>query len=241
MSRRNPEQHPAAIRPGVWLFAAICLLAALGIAAGLTRSGEDGRRAAVATKSRESSALAIANEPPREAIASRSDAALPARADLPVPVPVALHAVPAEDPRAGSQRAVAMVRADAPGDSQIAAEIRVLESEAARAAESLDLVAGERGAASRDRAAEDARVQRLADALLVEHFVQDAYHGTLFPVGFPAEERTRAAAESQVRGLTPEMRRDLLDVVLQGDGLGERVAPEFAPPESGFVWESVSR
>jgi hypothetical protein len=213
----------------------------LGIAAGLTQRGEHGRSAAVAAKSRESSALAIAAEPPREAIASRSDAAPPAHADLPVPVPVASHAVPPEDPRAGSQRAVAMARADAPGDSQIAAEIRVLESEAARVAESLDLVAGERGAAPRDRAAEDARVQRLADALLVEHFVQDAYQGTLFPVGFPAEERTRAAAESQVRGLTPEMRRDLLDVVLQGDALAERVAPEFAPPESGFVWESASR
>ncbi|MCX5738422.1 MAG: hypothetical protein NTZ61_08010, partial [Proteobacteria bacterium] len=68
----------------------------------------------------------------------------------------------------------------------------------------------------------------------------DAYRGTLFPIAYPAAERARAAAESQVRGLTPEMRRDMLEVVLAREDLAERVGPSFAPPESGMVWEGAS-
>jgi len=122
-----------------------------------------------------------------------------------------------------------------PGDSRLAAEIGILESEAARVAEALGLAETKRGDPSR----EAAQRQRLADAVLVEQFVQDAYRGTLFPIAYPAEERTRAAAESQVRGLTPELRRDMLEAALERADLAERVGPRFESPESGHVWEGA--
>jgi hypothetical protein len=239
MARRTLSKHPGGVRPGVWIFAAACLLAAVGIAAGLLRR-DAAPAAVIAAASRDAAerpiatapAVEVANEPsPAPRVVAAPDLAS-AEPDAPQPSPA--------DPGPAHTSPIAMTRADAPGDSRLAAEIRVLETEAARVAESLALLP-EAGAAPRDRAAEDARVQQLADALLVEHFVQDAYRGTEFPSGYPAEERTRAGAEAQVRGLTPEMRRDLLDVVLQGDASGERIAPQFAPPGSGFVWESAAR
>ena len=150
----------------------------------------------------------------------------------------ALAAVPALD---SGHAGTAVERADGtPDNSRLASEIGVLESEAARVAEALGLAPAERGESSREPAREAAQRQRLADAVLVEHFVQDAYRGTLFPIAYPAVERARAAAESQVRGLTPEMRRDMLEVVLAREDLDERVGPTFAPPESGMVWEGAS-
>jgi hypothetical protein len=241
VTRRSLSKHPGGVRPAVWTFAAAFLLAAAGIAGGLLRRDAE-HPAAIAEQSRGAPTDSLAVAPAGESASDSASGAMPvASSEAPITVTVerAAQRAPLEDARAPAPGTVAMQRADAPRDSHLAAEIRVVEGEAARVAESLALLP-ESAAAAPDRAAEDARVQRLADALLVEHFVQDAYRGTEFPLDYPAEERTRAAAEAQVRGLTPEMRRDLLDVVLQSDALAERVAPQFAPPESGLVWEGAS-
>ena len=240
VKRTTRRQQLAGVRPAVWWVAGGCLLAALAVAVALNggiRQERPDPRPAVVRKA----ALTRANGRDRRPTLWAS----PARAIEPTPrahTPAGSPATrPMELPVPDSRGPVAMERADAPGDSRIAAEIRVLEREAARVAESLALLPQEPDDAPRDRAGEDARAQRFADALLVEHFVQDSYLGTLFPAGYPAEERTRTAAESQVRALSPEMRRDLLDIVLQSNEFPEPVGPAFAPPDSGFVWESASR
>ncbi len=235
MSRRNPEQHPAAIRPGIWLFAAACLLAALGIAAGLTQSGEDGRRAAVAAKSRESSALAIAAEPQREAIASRSDAAPPAH----VGSACSCAGRVARGAAAGSARGIAARRRDGARRCAWRLADRRRDPRARKRSSARRRVARSRRRRARGRTVAIAPPRTRACSASPTRYSSSTSCRT--PIaerssrsGYPAEERTRAAAESQVRGLTPEMRRDLLDVVLRSDGLAERVAPEFAPPESGL-------
>lgn len=122
-----------------------------------------------------------------------------------------------------------------------------MEEEAARAAEAralLDVAALDAELAQMPDAAarSDRRRVALADALLIEHLVQDAYRGTEFPIGYPAEERTRAAARSQVGGLGADQRRDLLEVVVAlQDELPPPAGPRFAPPESGLVWEGAAR
>lgn len=237
--RGRSASHPGGVRAGVWVLAVACLLAAFAIVAGITRRDAH-ERAAVAETPRKG-AIPVVSDPARAVAIEAARVA----ADSPTLEPIAAHESGATEPSrvltSTPTSDVAMERADAPRDSHIAAEIRVLESEAARVAEDLELLPSGHAERAPDRAAEDARVRRLADALLVEHFVQDAYRGTEFPLDYPAEERTRAAAESQVRGLTPEMRRDLLEVVLQQDALAERVAPQFAPPESGLIWENAAR
>jgi len=223
----------------VWVFAICYVAAALGAAVLL--GGFESERHAVAPPSHDAAPHAGRNAPePASAPQQPAAPATPAlreQASNARPTMPSLAFSPAVGPTldAGYSGATAE-RADAlPGDSRLAAEIGVLESEAARVAETVGLAQVERGEWSR----EAAQRQRLADAVLVEHFVQDAYRGTLFPIAYPAEERTRAAAESQVRGLTPEMRRDMLEVVLERADLAERVGPSFEPPESGRVWEGV--
>lgn len=153
----------------------------------------------------------------------------------------------ADVPTPGRAAAPELAVRSIPSDSRLAADLRIVEDEAARVAEALALV---------DPAALEAQIERvpagaphdelrriaLADALLVEHFVQDVYRGTEFPIGFPAQERTRAAARSQVGGLTPELRRDLLDVAIRAQREGaEPTPPRFAPPESGLRWDVTNR
>jgi hypothetical protein len=141
--------------------------------------------------------------------------------------------------------AVQLARAD----SRVAADLRILEDDAARVAESRRLIdpasvdaAVIRSGATPGRTQDDARRALVADAVLVDHFVQDAYRGTEFPIGYPAEERTRAAAESLVRSLSPELRRDTLEALLaMQDDATNPIGPRFAPPESGLVWEGAIR
>jgi hypothetical protein len=127
-------------------------------------------------------------------------------------------------------------------DSRLASDLRIAEDEAARHAESLGLADADSAPAATgsDRADEDARRTALADAFLVDFFVQDAYRGTEFPIGYPAEARTRAAAISRVAALDPAQRSAQLEVALQQAG-DARVEARFAAPESGLVWEAVLR
>ena len=111
-------------------------------------------------------------------------------------------------------------------DSRLASELRILEDEAARQ------VGAESG-----RADDDARRAELADAFLVEYFVQDAYRGTDFPIGYPAAQRTREAAVSRVAALDPAQRSAQLEVALQ-QASELRIEPRF---EAGLVWEAASR
>ena len=249
VDRRTAPKQPGRVRPGVWILTAACLLAAAGLAGALARREAAQSSLPVAAATDGASADIRSVDPPAEvartpvaaaASAAAAGIAAGAHAEGPGTAPDATQPLRREL-RPGPPGAIAMARADAPGDSHVAAEIRVLEAEAARVAESLELVPEEPRAAPADRAAEDARLQRLADALLVEHFVQDAYRGTLFPTRVPRRAaHPRGGGEPGAR-LTPEMRRDLLDVVLQSDELATRVGPEFAPPEAGLVWENASR
>ena len=238
--RRSPRPGPGGVRAGVWLFATACFAAALGATVLLARIRSE--RHAVAPPSHDFAAQSRveAHEPapapqrPAAALASpeRHEGASDTRPSSPAPA-----AFPAAVPRldAGYEGASAERAGAPPGDSRLAAEIGILESEAARVAEALGLAEAERA----ERSREATQRQRLADAVLVEHFVQDAYRGTLFPIAYPAEERTRTAAESLVRGLTPELRRNMLEAVLARADLAERIGPHFEPLESGHVWEGA--
>lgn len=229
------------IRIGVWLVSGA---ASLCVAGSLLRAFAP----APSAPARSAEPVAVPVEAVTEVVAASHARSEPALAStgaesvrLPVPtqradVPAAAHAATPD-----------LAARSASGDSRLAADLRILEDEAARVAEALALL---------DPAALEARIERapagatrdelrriaLADAFLVEHFVQDAYRGTEFPIGFPAEERTRAAARSQVTGLTSELRRDVLEVAIRAQREGaEPTAPRFAPPESGLRWDVTGR
>jgi hypothetical protein len=229
----------AGVRRSVWIASAALLASALLLASGLrsvraTRAGE-----AVATAAIEAVSAAPSVAPTADAAAVAPVVGTASEAP-PADSPVAPPSAP-EPAEVDAQRARV--------DSRLDADLRVLEDDAAGLAESrglvdpalLDAAPRARGPAP-NAAREDARRIALADAALVDHFVQDAYQGTEFPIGYPAEERTRAAARSYVRSLTPELRRDLLEIVVATQaGAPEPIGPLFAPPESGLVWEGAIR
>lgn len=123
-------------------------------------------------------------------------------------------------------------------DSRLEAELRILEDDAARRAESIGLASAIHRAETPDRADDDARRIALADAFLVDHFVRDAYRGTVFPIGYPAEQRTREAATSFVSGLEPAQRSAQLEVALQAYST-ESVGPSFEPEGSSLIWQAA--
>jgi len=224
------------IRPGILLAAASVLVAALAILR-LAAAGDGGEstwqpaRAVSLDRSGASSAVGSIREHPAAAL-------LPSPSQQPPPERHAAQGSPAAGP-------LPVLRADAlersaPSDSRAAADLRILEEEAARRFESQGLTgAAALGAsAAPDPGAsgdDDASRTALADAVLVEHAMQQAYRGTEFPIGFPAEERTREAAESWVRSLTPALRQAMLKVALATAG-EPRVGPRLDPSQ---IWEGV--
>jgi hypothetical protein len=148
------------------------------------------------------------------------------------------------DPKLRSVPASAAAIATHPSvDSRSAADLHILETEAARRAESLGLSFSpdtKTRSSGTAPSGDDAQSAALAEAFLVDHLIQEAYHSTIFPIGFPAEERTSAAARSQVTGLSPQLRASLLEVAL-AEPEGERIGPRFEPPESGLIWEGALR
>ena len=233
----------AGVRRSIWIASTALLALALWLVSGLVAPG--------ARQASESPAPAALDAAPAAPAVPTSPARVASREALPVAPTAAPSAGSASTP-APIETAVAPVvpttdPEEARLDSRLVADLRILEDDAARLAESRGLVdpaildAAQRAAAPASNAArDDARRTVLADATLVEHFVQDAYQGTEFPIGYPAEERTRDAAVSYVRGLTPELRKDLLEIVLatQADAPAP-IGPRFAPLESGFVWEGA--
>ena len=160
-----PRSIPRGVRPGVWLFAAACLLAALGIAAGLARSATRTRRRAAAAARSARVVGAARSQPSRRAKPprARSDAGAAARVRRSCRRPCRSRCTrSALDPRRGgaargrdgARRRAAATRTSPPRSA-------CSKSEAARVAESLDLARREaRSPRPRDRAAEDARVQQ---------------------------------------------------------------------------------
>lgn len=116
-------------------------------------------------------------------------------------------------------------------DSRLLADLRIFEEEAAQRTEATGLAADAAG----ESAAPDARRAALADAFLIDWIVQDAYRGTEFPLGFPAEERTYEAARSRVGGLDAAARKGLLEAALASPPAERIEAPRF---EARF-WEGV--
>ena len=233
----------AGIRPPVWIASAT--LGALAVLFTL-RAPQPGVPSADASRA---AAIDAASEHP----AASDRAPDPAAVVLASPATPRAPAAPQGLARAASGDAAPFASTPAPraaaGDSRLAADLRILEEDAARIAEACGLVDAAALDASLRRVApapgtarEDARRTLLADAVLVDHWIDDAYRGTEFPIGYPAEERTRAAAVSQVGALSAEQRRDLLDVVLQLQAdATEPLTPQFAPLESGLVWEGAIR
>ena len=222
------------IRPGAWIAASAALAAAVAIAR-LAPTGYGGgslwqpTRAASPLGGPALSAAPSIGVHPAAALLPSSARPAGARVDE------RREAAPRPEARiAGSSERIQ------PADSRAASDLRIVEAEAARRADALGLVDRAALAAARASArdssatADDASRSAAADALLVDHLVQEAYRSTEFPIGFPAEERTRAAAESQVRALTPELRQGMLEVALQQDAGEERIGPRFDPYQ---IWE----
>ena len=222
MSERRNE--PAAIRARTWIGAAVLFAIALLALDGFRRDALRRSEAARRTDERVPAALRDAapdlGARPHEAPAVRpSD---PAR-------PAARRVVRDGVPRASRPASVAAPRREI--DSRLAADLRILEDEAGRFARASDLG----GDVQDDAASADARRASLADAFLIDLLVQDAYRGTEFPLGFPAEQRTYEAARSRVAGLDPLMRKSLLEAALAAPATERVETPRF---EARF-WEGV--
>jgi len=225
------------VRPAVWIAASAALVAtAVVLRLALPGSDRESRAEAVRVGSLARPQTRPAGAP---GIRVRTEALEPRSAVRPLP---ALPASVAARGGGGSERAgipPAQPRPQ-PADSRLASDLRVLEEEAARRAGSLGVAvpaAAEAAAvnpADASATTEDTQRGAVADAVLVDYLVQQAYRGTEFPIGFPAEERTRADAESRVSALTPELRLAMLRLALQtGD-------PPIAPRVDPFqIWEGA--
>ena len=224
------------IRPGVWIAAALAGLAAIAVfwLASPAYDGEPHRQPArVASPDRSQAAPAAEPAGVRPAAARLSAPSEPPRSEArqqPVQTPAPSQEAASHEGFARGLRGAS--------DSRVASDLRILESEAERRAASLGLaVPAPPGAtAAQGPAAQDARRAAAADAVLVDYLMQDAYRGTEFPIGYPAEEVTRSAAESMVAALSPERRQSLLEVALQTLG-GDRMGPRFDPYQ---IWEGTA-
>lgn len=128
--------------------------------------------------------------------------------------------------------------ASSPIDSRLTADLRVLETEAAQRFESIfDFDA------AADVAWRDPDAWRLArsDQVLIDLLVQDEWRGTVFPIGYPARERSYEVAASRVAGYGAQLRRDALEAALATEPAERIAAPRFESPASGLVWEGASR
>jgi hypothetical protein len=229
------------IRPGIWIAAAAALIVAIAVAClALPRLGSEPDRQPrrSASPNRDSAA------PPFQAMRADPAAARPSSPSLAAsqsrearPSPIAEHLASA---RSGPSAA------PAPVDSRAAADLRILEDEAARRAEELGIVgraeidaatANASSASGSGESGEDARRGVLSDAFVLDQLTQEIYRSTLYPNGFPAEERARAFAETLVRQTD---RIDLLERLLQ-EPPAERIGPQIAAPDSGYVWENAIR
>lgn len=221
------------IRPFVWITGGVLALIAVALVTVATfdpsaaaRSALESERAA-RTAAPESTPAGQAPADPHPEVPRRTE---------PAPAAPGLHRTPAPS----DASSVEPLRRSQ-SDSRFAADLRILEAEAARRAESLDLAAARIGDGTPIEPrgpADDARRAAFADALLIAAIEQDVYRGTLFPIGFPAETRTRADATSRVGAMDPAMRLALLESVL-AQPVSAPVAPRFETPESGLVWEGA--
>jgi len=223
------------IRPGVWIVAAAVLVAvAVVVRLALPGSERESRNEG----GREPARVASLVRGKTASGATPAIRVLPLTAEPPsssraLPAPVETHgssvaqqeATPPTHPRLP------------PADSRLASDLRVLEEEAARhvgtrgvAAPAPPTAAGTAAASSASD--EDPPRSAAADAVLVDYLVQQAYRGTEFPIGYPAEERTRADAQSRVSALTPELRLAMLRLALQAGQ--EPIAPRVDPFQ---IWE----
>ena len=224
------------IRPGVWIVASAALVAAAVVLRSVlpgseresrSEGGREPARVASLVRGKTASGatpairvLPLAAEPPS------SSRALPAPVETHGSSVAQQEATPPTHPRLP------------PADSRLASDLRVLEEEAARhvgtrgvvAAPALPTAAGTTSESSASD--EDAPRSAAADAVLVDYLVQQAYRGTEFPIGYPAEERTRADAQSRVSALTPELRLAMLRLALQTGQ--EPIAPRV---DSFQIWE----
>ena len=231
------------IRPGVWIAASAALVAVVALLRlALPGDSDESHRQPTRAASLDGGA----------AISAAPVGVHPAAALLPSPFQTGSSAARATS-KSGStgperlvERPMRGSSASTQPDSRAAADLRILEDEAARRAEALGLVgraaldaatasAQPSSGASGD-AAEDARRSVLADAFLVDQTMQEIYQGTLYPYGFPAEERARAFAETLVRQAD---RSSLLERLLQQQP-ADRIGPQIAAPDSGYVWENAT-
>jgi hypothetical protein len=234
-ARRGPNDHDVArgIRLRVWVAGG--LMIAPVVAALVThRPDEAGSARDLVTAARPAPAPAIASVPAPPEPATRS-------------IPVSResedeHAASRPDPHftkpSGSDP-----EARSRVDSRLEAELRILEDDAARRAESIGGARAVSVSASEQQAArggDEARRIALADAFLVEHLVQETYRATQFPVGYPAEQRTREATTSLVASFDPEQRRSQLEVALQAPA-EEPIGPRFEWQDSGLTWQAASQ
>jgi hypothetical protein len=229
------------IRPGVWLAAGLAVAvsaAAIGLA--LAPGGATTRDSQPGPESTE-----FRPTPPV--------AAAPARPALPMGPAASSHDAPTAPAvfGAGTSGVPAGRRADpqppprreggvpALPDSRLAADLRVLEEEAARRMPSYGFgapsAATTPGPAAVGAPEGDAALAKTSDAFLVDSLVQEALRSTEYPIGYPAEARERAAAQAQVSALTPELESALLQRFLDLPPQAP-VKPQFLPPESGQVW-----
>lgn len=234
------RRDAATIRPHVWIAAGALIVSAAAVLA-LRPVAEPSAASAVQSAPRPDAPVAVApTVAARDSISASVAAAEPANV-----------ATPAADRATSTSTAAAFARANASAssaaartqiDSRLASDLRIVEDEAARRAESLGLPVPnlQRGDEASGRDGGDAQRAALADAFLVEYFVQDAYRGTDFPLGFPAAQRTREAAISRVAGLDPAQRSAHLEVALQ-QAQEEPVPPRFEAQNSGLVWEAAVR
>jgi len=219
------------IRPGIWLAAAVALAAAAAVlrlaapdvggeprqptrAASLDRSPAP--KAESETGVHPAAALLPHSSPPPTASSPDSKHAAPRREAVADPLPLIA-------------RAPEWLH---PVDSRVAADLRVFQEEASRRAEALGLqpLHGAPVLEGQD----DRSRGELSSAYVVDSMLQEAYRGNSYPLGYPAEDRERAFAESLVRGATAQDLRDMLERAL-AQPPSERMAPQFI----GEVWEGA--
>jgi hypothetical protein len=214
------------IRPGIWLAAGAALAAAVAILWLATPivGGEPRQptRAASPDRSPAPKAESAVGVHPAAAL-------LPHLSSPPAPSsPNSRQAAPSRVAVATAPAAAARLH---PVDSRAAADLRILQEEASRRAEALGLSPLSGGP---DLDGDDAGRGGLANAYLVDSLVQEAFRSNGYPLGYPADERERALAESLVRGADPQALQDLLQRALAQEA-SERAAPQV----TGELWEGA--
>jgi len=235
------------IRPAIWIATILALLAAVGVVRlVLPGYGDEPHRqpTRVASPDRSQTAEVSAAAGVHPAAALLPAPPAPSRG---APAPrsdVTTQALASAQP-SGTRAQEGGTRARLRGsDSRAVSDLRILEDEAARRADALGIAvpaatqapaAGGSSAAASELTPDDTHRAAAADAVLVQYLMEDAYRGTEFPLGYPAEQVTRSAAQSLVSGLSPEMRESMLQVALQTLG-PDRIGPRFDPYQ---IWEGT--